>query len=102
MSEEVFIAVALPGSDHPTFFLATAEEVAAMQPSPRRRLVKKLAIVERLAEVGLLTAARTALDQVDILVRERWNAMDAVYADDPTTLDFLKWIGADPVVILAP
>ena len=69
---------------------------------PERRLVPKRLIIDRLHAAGLLDIARKALDAADLYTRERWNARDAVFADDPDTIGFLRLIGADPIVILAP
>ncbi len=69
---------------------------------PERRLVPKRVIIDRLYEAGLLAAARKALDAAPLYTRERWAARDAVFADDPESIAFLKAIGADPAVILAP
>jgi hypothetical protein len=65
-----------------------------------RRVVRKSVIVERLQAAGLLEAARAALDAADLYTRERWNARDAIYADDPTAMALLQTIGADPEAIL--
>lgn len=70
--------------------------------APERRLVPKRIIIDRLHEAGLLDRARKALDAAPLYTRERWNARDAVYADDPDSIGFLRAIGADPDVILAP
>ncbi|HLL28965.1 MAG TPA: hypothetical protein VKT73_15115 [Xanthobacteraceae bacterium] len=67
-----------------------------------RRLVQKTVIVDRLQTAGKLNAARAALDAADLYTRERWNARDAIYADDPTALALLQAVGADPNVIMAP
>lgn len=67
-----------------------------------RRRVDRRTIIERLAAVDLLDVAEAALLAAPAVVRWRWNTTDAVYADDPDTLGFLKAIGADPGVILAP
>ena len=69
---------------------------------PERRLVPKRLIIDRLHAAGLLDIARKALDAADLYTRERWNARDAVFADDPESVAFLRLIGADPDVILAP
>ena len=69
---------------------------------PERRLVPKRLIIDRLHAAGLLEIARKALDRADLYTRERWNARDAVFADDPDTVGFLRLIGADPDTILAP
>lgn len=71
-------------------------------PEPERRLVPKRVIIDRLHEAGLLDRARKALDAAPLYTRERWNARDAVYADDPDSIGFLRAIGADPDTILAP
>ena len=71
-------------------------------PESIRVLVPKRLIVERLYEAGLLNAARAALDVADVYTRERWNARDAIYADDETATAMLQAIGADPDVILSP
>lgn len=68
---------------------------------PERRLVPKRIIIDRLHAAGLLDIARKALDAADLYTRERWNARDAVFADDPDTVGFLRLIGADPDTILA-
>lgn len=67
-----------------------------------RHLVPKRVIIDRLHAAGLLDIARKALDAADLYTRERWNARDAVFADDPETISFLRLIGADPDAILAP
>jgi hypothetical protein len=69
---------------------------------PLRRLVRASVIVDRLQAAGLLAAARAALDAADLYTRERWNAREAIYADDPTAIALLHAIGADPAAILAP
>lgn len=69
---------------------------------PERRLVPKRVIIDRLHAAGLLDAARNALDSAPLYTRERWNARDAIYADDPESIAFLRAVGADPDVILAP
>ena len=68
---------------------------------PERRLVPKRVIIDRLHEAGLLDRARKTLDAAPLYTRERWNARDAVYADDPDSIGFLRLIGADPDTILA-
>jgi hypothetical protein len=73
----------------------------AVQP-PRRRLVPRSLIVDRLAEAGKLALARAALDAADLYTRERWNTRAAIYADDAAALALLQTIGADPDLILAP
>lgn len=70
--------------------------------APERRKVDRRIIIERLAKAGLLDYAEAALLAAPAVVRWRWNTTDAVYADDPDTLTFLKAIGADPEAILAP
>ena len=67
-----------------------------------RRLVPCAMIVDRLQAAGKLAAARAALDAADLYLQERWNARNAIYADDATTISFLRAIGADPDAILAP
>lgn len=76
---------------------------------PRWR-VRKLVMIERLADAGLLRAAHQALrlgatlanlTDEQLLLRERWNGADAVWSDDPHALALLAAIGADPAVILA-
>jgi hypothetical protein len=67
-----------------------------------RRLVPCAVIVDRLQAAGKLEAARAALDAADLYVQERWNARNAIYADDATAISFLRAIGADPDAILAP
>ena len=74
---------------------------AAAQP-PRRRLVPRSLIVDRLAEAGKLAMARAALDAADLHTRERWNTRAAIYADDAAALALLQAIDADPDMILAP
>lgn len=69
---------------------------------PPYHLVAKRVIVDRLQTVGLLDAARAALDAADLYTRERWNNREMIYADDPTSRDLLVAIGADPDAILAP
>lgn len=71
-------------------------------PESIRVLVPKRLIVERLNGVGLLDAARAALDAADIYTRERWNTREAIYTDDAAALALLNAIGADPAEILAP
>jgi hypothetical protein len=71
-------------------------------PAPERRLVRKSTIVDRLQTAGLLQIARAALDAADLYTRERWNARDAIYADDETAIALLTAVGADVVSILAP
>lgn len=66
-----------------------------------RRLVSKSIIVDRLQLAGKLGDARAALDAAPLVLRERWNAISGVYADDADTIALLKAIGADPTVILA-
>ena len=73
----------------------------AAQP-PRRRLVPRSLIVDRLAAAGKLAMARAALDAADLHTRERWNTRAAIYADDAAALALLQAIGADPDMILAP
>lgn len=68
---------------------------------PERRLVAKRVIIDRLHAAGLLDIARKALDAAPLYTRERWNARDAVFADDPESIAFLRLIGADPDTILA-
>lgn len=70
------------------------------EPEPERRLVPKRLIIDRLHAAGLLEVARKALDAADLYTRERWNARDAVFADDPESMAFLRLIGADPDAIL--
>ena len=72
------------------------------EPEPERRLVPKRIIIDRLHAAGLLDIARKALDAAPLYTRERWNVRDAVFADDPETIGFLRLIGADPETILAP
>ena len=70
---------------------------------PERRRVARIDIVRRLAAVGLLAAAEKAIAGADALTRQEWATADlGVYADDPKTIGFLRAIGADPDVILAP
>jgi hypothetical protein len=73
----------------------------AAQP-PRRRLVPRSLIVDRLAAAGTLAMARAALDAADLHTRERWNTRAAIYADDAAALALLQAIDADPDMILAP
>lgn len=68
---------------------------------PERRLVAKRVIIDRLHAAGLLEIARKTLDAAPLYTRERWNSRDAVFADDPETIAFLRLIGADPDTILA-
>jgi len=69
---------------------------------PPYHTVAKRTIVGRLQSAGLLTAARAALDAADLFTRERWNAREAIFADDPTAIALLQNIGADPASILSP
>lgn len=86
------------GLDFATYFAKRA----AVEPEPRR-IVPRRTIIERLAEAGLLDEAEAALLEAPALLRWKWNtAGDGVYFDDPETVGFLKAIGADPDVILAP
>ncbi|HKH34649.1 MAG TPA: hypothetical protein VKA80_10895, partial [Beijerinckiaceae bacterium] len=62
----------------------------------------KRVIVDRLQAAGKLAAARTALDAQDLYTQERWNAREAILANDPTAVALLAAIGADPAAILAP
>ena len=75
--------------------------VAPFEPPAERRLVPKRLIVDRLEAAGLLVAARAALDAAPLYDRERWNARESIYADDPTALALLAAIGADAEAILA-
>ncbi len=77
-------------------------EREAAEGLPLRRLVRASVIVDRLQAAGKLQAARAALDAADLYTRERWNARDAIYADDPTAIALLQAIGADPCAILGP
>jgi hypothetical protein len=77
--------------------------IAAHDPDARPpALVPKRVIVDRLQAAGKLAAARTALDAQDLYSQERWNARDAILANDPTAVALLAAIGADPAAILAP
>jgi len=69
-------------------------------PTPRRRVPKSV-IVARLHAAGKLEAARAALDAQPLIVRERWNAAAAIYADDETALALFAAIGADAAAIMA-
>ncbi|MCG8511675.1 MAG: hypothetical protein MI741_20870 [Rhodospirillales bacterium] len=94
----------LPADEHRSAWRVSGDNIIVDEtaiPPPPRRLVKKTAIIDRLQEVGLLDAARAAMDQAPTYTQERWNARDAVYADDPETIEFLTAIGADPDAILA-
>ncbi len=64
--------------------------------------MRRSIIVDRLHAAGKLIAAREMLDAADLYTRERWNAREAIYADDPTAIALLQAIGADPEAILAP
>ena len=55
-----------------------------------RRLVRRSVIVDRLQAAGKLEAARAVLDTADLYTRERWNAREAIYADDPTAIALLR------------
>jgi hypothetical protein len=66
-----------------------------------RRLVPRATIIDRLHSAGKLDAARAALDAADLYTRERWNARDAIYADDATAIALLNAIGANASEILA-
>lgn len=85
-----------------TFDGATFIPPASEAEPPLRRLVRRSIIVDRLQAAGKLMAAREMLDAADLYTRERWNAREAIYADDPTAIALLQAIGADPEAILAP
>lgn len=71
--------------------------------APPRRIVDRRTIIERLAEADLLDLAEAALLAAPVLTRWKWNtAGEGVYFDDAETIAFLKAIGADPDLILAP
>lgn len=77
-------------------------DAAEYEPDPvPRRLVQKSVIVDRLHAAGKLDAAFAALNGADLYTRQRWEARNAIYSDDPTALALLQAIGADPAVILA-
>lgn len=66
----------------------------------QRRLIPKLAIVDRLDAAGLLDAALDAIE-ADRRTKARWDAASEIANDDPTALALLAAIGADPAAILA-
>jgi hypothetical protein len=66
------------------------------------RLILKSVIVDRLHRKNLLLAAFETMNAQDIYTQQRWLTRNAIYADDPTAVAFLRAIGADPDEILAP
>lgn len=69
------------------------------RPAQRRPLAKRV-IVERLHAADLLDAARQALDAAPLYDRERWNAREYIFTDDPTAIALVQSIGGDPAAIL--
>lgn len=65
------------------------------------RIVLKRVIIDRLHALGKLEAAKAALDASSLYTRERWNARDGVYSNDPDTIALLSLIGVDVEAVLA-
>jgi len=77
-------------------------EKASVEDAPIDRvLVPKRVIIERLHAAGLLEQARAALDAAPLYTRERWNAREAIYADDPVAVALITAIGGNPDELLA-
>jgi hypothetical protein len=72
------------------------------RPLSTPQYVAKSVIVRRLDSVGKLEAAKGALETLTLLQRTMWEAHPSLWSEDPETLAFLRAIGADPAVILAP
>ncbi len=73
-------------------------------------LVSKLLLVERIGAAGKLRDARAALkisrpddelSDVELLLRERWEAASTIAQDDTQVRGFLTALALDPDVILA-
>ncbi len=63
--------------------------------------VSKLQIIDRLHNANLLEYAFQVLEQ-DFHLYHRWLAASYIDSNDPDTIQFLNFIGADPDIILAP
>lgn len=63
--------------------------------------VRKLLIIDRLYEVGLLDAALAALAQQDTYTQKRWDAAVVIASDDLIARALIQAVGGDPDAILA-
>lgn len=71
---------------------------------PPYHRVAKSTIIARLTDQQLAAAAQAFGNPENLRLRERWYAPDqpAINANDPESVGFVKMIGADPAVVLAP
>lgn len=96
---------AVPQSKDMTEFLAdSAAEVATYRASTDPPVtVSKVAILDRLNAVGLISKAFVAMGGPGSYLYERWQAAaDQVHVSNPLVVQVLDAIGADKAVILAP